>query len=894
MSERRVRRLVRVPRGRDRVGAEMDEEVAFHIEARAEQLVRLGVAPEEARAEALRRFGDIEQATQRLRASAAQRERRLEARERMGAWRRDLRYSVRSLARSPVFAAAAVLTLALGIGANSAVAGLVRAVLLRTPPYTNASRLVMVWQRLPALGGGDDRLGASLPEYVDYRDRSRVFAAIAGYENIDLDLTGDGPPQRLAAGRVTSTLFSTLGVRPFMGRDFTAADGQEGAGNVAILSYALWQSRFGADRAVVGHTVRLDEQSYTVVGVMPRGFDFPWAGMPMSDHAELWTPLVFTRDAMAARAQSYDVRMVARLAPGVTLGQARSDVGRVVADMRREYPQIYNGDVQTQATVDGLVADARAGARPLLLTLAGAVVFVLLIACANAAHLLLARAVSRRPEMALRRALGASAGHVIGQALGEALGLAAAGGAIGLGLAVVLVALIRRFGPDNIAGLAQAHIDGQVLVFTAILALVTAFVCGGVPALRAARSDAGETLKSGRRDVGGGRARHRLRNSLVVFEAASAMVLVVSAGLLLRSLIRVLGVPPGFDPSGVVVARTTFDYHRYSSDDKRRTAERAIIERLRALPGVEEVGFTTHLPIADERKIGFTVEGRDPNEFHWAANALVGDDYFRTMRIPLLRGRTFGPADGAQAPWAAVINASMAQQYWPNEDAVGRVVRWGGRPLTIVGVVGDVRLGGLDAPVQPTIYGSAFQIQSGATQFAVFIVRTSSDPTALLGAMQRTIWSVDGGLPVFGGTTLGDVVSRSVATRRFLVWLLTGFAATALILAVVGLYGVLSYSVAQRTPELGVRVALGARPGDVSRLVVRDGLRLAGGGIVIGAVAAAGAGAAIARLLYGVGPFDVVTYTVGAAVLACASLVACWIPARRAARLDPLTALRAE
>ncbi|HEX5180481.1 MAG TPA: ABC transporter permease [Gemmatimonadaceae bacterium] len=894
MSERRVRRLLRLSEGRDRVGAEMDEEVAFHLQQRVEQLVARGLSPEDARAEALARFGPIELATQRLRESAVQRERRREGRERAGMLRRDLAYSIRSLRRSPVFAAAAIVTLALGIGANSAVAGLIRAVLLRTPPYTAPSRLVMVWERLPALGGSGDRLGASLPEFVDYRDRNRVFSAMAGFENNELDLTGDGPPERLAAAEVTSNLFATLGVRPVLGRDFTAADGQEGAGKVAILSYPLWQSRFGGDASVVGRVVRLNEESFTVVGVMPRGFEFPWPGMPLSDKADLWTPLVFTRAALAARAESYDVRMVARLAPGVTLDHARADLTRIVDGFREEYPQIYAGNVQTQTMVDGLVADARADARPLLLALAGAVVVVLLIACANAAHLLLARAVSRRPEVALRRALGAGAGHVVGQALIEALVLAAVGAGVGIGLAAALVGIIRRFGPDNIAGLAQARIDGHVLAFTAVLALVTALVCGVVPALRSAKSDAGETLRSGRRDVGGGRGRQKLRSALVVFEAASAMVLVVSASLLVRSLIHVLEVPPGFDPDGVVVARTTFDYHRYASDDKRRTAERTILERLRALPGAQAVGLTTHLPIADEREIGFTVDGRDPNEFHWAANALVGDDYFRVMRIPLLRGRTFGAADVPSAPWSAVINESMARHYWPNGDAVGRVVRWGGRPLTIVGVVGDVRVGGLDAPVQPTIYGSVFQLESGATQFAVFIVRTASDPQSLLDAMRRTIWSVDGGLPVYGRTTLGDVVSRSVATRRFLVWLLTGFAIAALALAVVGLYGVLSYAVVQRTPELGVRVALGARPGDVSRLVVRDGLRLAGGGIAIGAIAAAGAGAALARLLFGVGPFDVVAYAVAAGVLAGASLLACWIPARRAARLDPLTALRAE
>jgi len=894
MTERPFRRAFRLTfGGRRRIEREMDEEVAFHLQARIDQLVQRGLSPEAARAEALRRFGSLDDARRRLHASATHKERHMHSRERIDALRRDCRQTLRSLRRSPGFVIVTVLTLAIGIGANSAVFGLVSAVLLRTPPYADPSRLVMLWQRLPAIGEG--RFGASPPEYVDYRERNRVFSGIAGYSNLDLDLTGDGAPERLQAARVTSTLFPTLGVKPLLGRAFLPGEDRPGGAKAVVLSYGLWQRRFGGDAAVLGRVMRLDEQSYTVVGVMPRGFEFPWQGTPLSDRAELWIPMAFTPAELKARAESYDVRMVARLRPGATMAQARADIDRIVAEMRHEHPDIYAGNVQTQATVEALVSDASESVRPLLLTLLGAVGFVLLIACANVANLLLARAVARQRETAVRRALGASAGQVVRNALIEALLLAGAGGAAGLALAYSIVSLIRSLGPATIPGLTQAHIDARVLAFTACLALVTALVCGLAPALRSTRQDAQDALKQGGRLAGGGRERHRLRGALVVLEAASAMVLLVGAGLLIHSFVRVLMVPPGFDPDGVVIARTTFDRNRYPSDEQRRVAEHAIIDRLASLPGVTAVGLTTHIPLADERQIGFRVEGRDPNEYHWAANALVGDDYFRAMRIQLRRGRTFSAQDTPDAPAAAVINETMAREYWPNSDPVGRIVLWGDRKLTIVGVVGDVRVSALDAPVQPTIYNSVFQVASGASHFAVFVVRTSAAaPATMVGAIRQAIWTVDRGLPVFGGTTLRDVVSRSLAARRFVVWLLAGFAVTALALAVVGLYGVLSYSVVQRTPELGVRMALGARPGDVSRLVVRSGLRLAGAGIIIGTFAAAGAGMAIARLLFGVRPLDPVTYLTAAIALLGISLLASYAPARRASRLDPVIALRAE
>ncbi len=894
MSERSFRRAFRLALGgRRRIEQEMDEELAFHLQARIEQLERRGLSPTEARAEAVRRFGSLHDARPRLHRSATRTARRVWMREHLEGLGHDVRHTVRALRRTPGFVAVTLLTLAIGIGADTAVVGLVSAVLLRMPPYANPQRLVMIWQQLPSVGDGP--LGASPPEYVDYRDRNRAFASVGGYANLDLNLTGDGAPERIQAARVTSSLFPTLGVTPLLGRIFSAEDDRPGAAKVVVISYGLWQRRFGGDARALGRAMRLDEQPYTIVGVMPREFEFPWRGTPLSDRAELWIPMAFSPAELQARAESYDVRMIARLAPGVTLARARADVARIVAAVRREHPDVYTGNVQTRATAEPLAAEASASARPLLLTLLGAVGFVLLIACANVASLLLARAIARQRETAVRRALGASVGQVLRHAMVEAMLLASVGGAAGLALAYIMVGLVRSLGPAEIPGLAQAHLDARVLAFTVGLTLVTALLCGTAPALRATRHDAQQALRQGGRNASDGRERQHARAVLVALEAASAMLLLVAAGLLVHSFIQVLRVPPGFDPDGVVMVRTTFDRNRYASDDARRVAEHDIVERLARLPGVVAVGLTTHVPLADERRIGFAVDGRDPNEFHWAQNALVGDGYFRAMGIPLRRGRTFSAQDAPDAPAVAVINETMGRQYWPHGDPVGRAVLWGGRRLTIIGVVGDVRVSALDAPVQPTIYNSVFQVTSGATRFAVFLVRApATTPATMLNAMRDVVWSVDRALPAFGGTTLRAVVSRSLATRRFVVLLLGAFAVTALALAVVGLHGVLSYSVTQRMPELGVRLALGARPSDLSWLVVRFGLRVAGAGIAVGALASLAAGTLIARLLFGVRPLDPMTYLVSIAALAGISLLASLAAARRAAHVDPTTALRVD
>jgi len=807
---------------------------------------------------------------------------------------RDVYRAARSLARSPVFAATTALTLAIGIGTNAAVFGLVNAVLLHHAPYDDPARLVMVWQALPAVGDG--RLGASPPEYVDYATRNRVFSGVGGYSGLDAALTGGamGEPENVSLARTTASLFPVLGVQPAFGRLFTAADDREGSAHVAILSWGFWQRRFGGDRAVLGRVVRLDDQPYTIVGVMPRGFEFPWRGLPLSSRADLWIPMAFSTAELAARAESYDTRVVARLRPGVTMRQANADVVRIAREMRREHPDVYQGNTHTVASAELLERDATAAARPVLVTLSVCVVLVMLIACANAINLLVARAIVRQQEMAVRRAMGAGVSHIVRHALAETLVLALIAGGGGALLAWGLVAVVRNAGPDQIAGLTTATLDGRVMAFTLLVSLGAALICGIAPALRWSRQEPQLALRhTGRSSAS--RERHRLQRALIVFEATSAMTLIVGAGLLVRSLIQVLTVPAGFDPSGVAIVRTSFSASRLRDPVRRHDAERAILERLRALPGIPSVALTSHVPLADERSIGFVVDGGDPNEYHFAANALVDENYFHTMRIPIVEGRGFESTDSPDSPGVTVINRTMAARYWPERDPIGRAIVWGGRRLTIVGIADDVRLTALDAPVPPTIYNPIFQTESGATRFAVFVVRFANpDAAPSWLSMRAQIHAVDPDLPVFGEMMLRDVISDSLAARRFLVELLGGFAGVALLLAVIGLYGVLSYVVASRTSEFGIRLALGAQRAGVHRMVVGSGLRLVATGVALGTITSAFGARTVGSLLYGVSAHDPIVYAVAAASLLGVSLVASYLPGRRAARLDPMSALRGE
>jgi len=804
----------------------------------------------------------------------------------------DVRYALRTLRRSPGFTAVAIATLAFGIGVNTAMFSVVDAVLLRPLPYPDAGHLVTVRQAFPK--AGEVSLGAAPAEYLDYRHRTRVFSSVAGFEAVVFDLTGAGEPVRVSGVRATHDLFSTLGVPALLDRTFAPDEDRAGAAKVVVLGYDLWQRRFGARAETIGATVKLSEQPYTVIGVMPRGFEFPLLPTSVGEPPALWVPMAFSAKEIAERGAEFPVGVVARLRPGITREEAERDVRRVADEFQRERPDLYSGNVRLQVDLDTLGARGAAGTRPLLFTLAGAVAFLLLIACANVASLLLARAAVRDREIAVRSALGASGARLAAQLLTETAVLAAAGAALGGMLAEAIVHGLGRLWAAPPAGLAAARLDPAVFAFLLAVAGMAAVLCGLVPALGAARPDLVTALRAAG-SAGGSRERHRMHAGLVVAETTSALVLLVGAGLFLHSLAAVLRVRPGFDPEGVLLARTTFNRQRYPSGDRRREAEKEMARRLGALPGVTAVAVTTHLPLADARQIGFILEGEDARAVRWADNALVSGEYFRVMGIPLRRGRTFGPEDAPDRPGVAIVNESMARRLWGAVDPVGRRVEWGGRKLTIVGIAGDVHVQALDAAVSSTIYTPVYQTESGATTSAVFVLHTDRSRAAVLApSIRDAIWSVDPDVPVFGIQAMGDIVARSVGTRRFAVVMSSAFAGAALLLAVLGLHGVLSYAVAARRAEMALRFALGAQPAQVVGLVVGSGMRMAAAGAALGLLTGAAAARAVSSLLFVVRPYDAFTYLGAAAVLLGVALAASLLPARRAARIDPMTVLRSE
>ncbi|MGH9160140.1 MAG: ABC transporter permease, partial [Vicinamibacteraceae bacterium] len=777
-------------RGREE---DLDRELGAHLELEAEAQRESGLTERDARYAARRALGNTALIKEDTRA--------------MWSWMslerlaRDVRHAGRQLRQQPGFATMAVLTMALGIGANTAVFSLINATLLYQPPYREPAGLVALWQNLPE--AGMMRLGVSPAEYRDYRDRNRAFVSAAAYEHVPFDAVDGRDAQRIEGIRVSSNLFETLGVDPFIGRRFTSAEDSPERSNVAVLSRVYWRDRYAGNPNIVGTTLRLNERPFTIIGVMPAGFTFPVTPMSVEDPPALWVPLAHTAEELGHRVKEYPTKVVARLASGVSLAQAQQDVARVCRGFQQEHPAAYAGHSRPEAVLEPLSAEGAARMRPVLLTFAAAVAFVLLIACSNVANLLLARAATRRREIARRSALGASAGRLIRQLLTESLLLAGAGGLLGCVLAQLLMRAAAGVGPEHAPGLQSAALDLRVLGFTVGVSLMTGILCGIAPAAGSSRANIGETLKSASRQGGDlGRSSHRIRSALVIFETASAVVLLVCAALLIRSFVQVLRVPPGFDPEGVLVVRTSFNRERYPDSPRRRQVEQTIAERLGTLPGVADVAVTTHLPLADERSIGFVLEGSDPHDFYWANNALVSGNYFRAMGIPLVRGRTFTDADSPEAPMAALVNQTMAQSFWPGDDPIGKRILWGGRTLTIVGIVGDVRVQALDAPVTPTVYNSLYQIESGATTNAVFVVKRTKGDTRGLGAdMRRIVSSVDPGIPVFDVRRLDEIVAASLAMRRFTMLLLVSFAALALTLAVIGLYAVLSYVVAQRTSE---------------------------------------------------------------------------------------------
>ncbi|HEV8701082.1 MAG TPA: ABC transporter permease [Candidatus Polarisedimenticolia bacterium] len=808
---------------------------------------------------------------------------------------RDLRYGLRTLLRQPVFTGVAALALALGIGGNTAIFSLVNAILLRQLPFRNPEQLVWVSVRRPEPG----QFPFTLPDFIDYRDQNRGLDGIAAFANWSANLTDRGDPERLQGLRISANAFLMLGVEAVVGRALLPADDTPGQERVVVLSDGLWKRRFGADPQMVGKPLTLNGASYTVVGVLPPQFFFP------IKEAELAIPLAPDADPWRdVRTSVHFLRGLARLKPGVTREQAEADLTAVAQRLRRQYP-VANAR-KVGVTLGPLYEEVVGGFRLALWVLLGAVGVVLLITCVNLANLALARAVARHREMAIRTALGATRWRLVQQLATESLLLAGLGGAAGLLLASYGIDLLLALSPANLPRAAEVGVDFRVLGFTLALSLLAGLIFGLAPAWQATRVSLNDELKESGRGGAGGARQSRARGLLVVSEIALSLVLLVGAGLLVKSFLRLQGVHPGFDAENVLVVRLSLPKGRYPD----RAAAAAFHDRLRprleSLPGVETVGVVSALPLSGTMaSIPFTIEGRATaqDEAPRADYRMVSAGYFRALRIPLLAGRAFNERDTSQAPSVALISQKLAHRYWPDGNPVGAHLRiddndQGPRPVEIVGVVGDVQHLSLDVEPAPHIYLPLHQAHEDAVVWLTgnqyWLLRTAVDPLTLSAAARREIQAVDRDVPASSIRTMEQYLAASVAPRRFNLWLLTVFAGAALVLAGTGLFGVISCGVAQRTREIGIRVALGAQAGDVLRLVIGQGMSMTLGGIALGLLAAFGLTRLMKSLLFGVSATDPLTFLVTAGLLTFVALLACWIPARRALNVDPMVALREE
>jgi len=805
----------------------------------------------------------------------------------------ELRYGARMLARSPGFTIVAVLTLALGIGANTAIFSVVNGVLLAPLPYPGASRLISVYQKT-----ADGNYNAfSTPNFLAWRDQVRAFEQFGAIRPAAFSLSGGDQPERLIGANVSAGIFPLLDINPILGRVFLDEEDQPGGRSVVILSYGFWQRRFGGDPNVLGKPLTLNGTSYTVVGVMPRGFK-----LPQGDH-ELWAPLQLNpADVNGASRGIHWIFGLARLRPGITPEQAQKEADNSAHRLGQEYPQTDAGQgLLLVPLIDDLVGNIR----PVLWILLGAVGLVLLIACANVANLLLARASVRQREIAVRVALGASRARTVCQLLTESFLLSALGGTIGLVIAFRSVPALVRLAPAaSIPRAGDIAIDGKVLVFTLIMTLVTGLVFGAVPALQASKCDLNETLKQSGRSSGSNLRHRRVRSGLVVSEVAVAVMLLVGAVLLLRSFVSLRHVDPGFNPRHLLSLQLSVPRSK-SSGEQLADFRRHVVERVAALPGVASAALTRDLPLNGvDPSLFFSIEGRAPvapGKEPVARWRMTTPGYFRTMGIPLLSGRDFTDQDTPTSDGVAIISQAMARQYWPHEDPIGKVIRPGypgvSKLCTIVGVVGDVRQWlAIDEP--PTAYYPYSQIPASLGPIIFgrmsLVVRAASDPSSLANAIRQEIHSIDSDAPVYQVSTMDQLLADAAASTRFQMVLLGIFAAVGLLLAAVGIYGLISYSVTQRTREIGVRMALGAGRSDVLRMVVRQGVILSLIGVGAGLAAALGLTHLMSSLLYGVAPTDLATFAFVPFALIAVAVLASYIPARRATTVDPMVALRYE
>jgi putative ABC transport system permease protein len=797
----------------------------------------------------------------------------------------DLRYASRRLRATPGFTSITVLTLALGIGATTAIWSAVNAVLFRPLPYPAASRIAAVWDRATD-GSHVDVTFGTLREVAE---RARSFDALAAMKPWQPTATGPAEPERLNGQRVSASYFRVFGVAPALGRDFAGEDDRVGAANIVILSDALWRRRFGADRTIIGRAITLDDDSYVVIAVMPKGFE-----SAVASSAEIWSPLLY--DMSQGRAWGHHLRMLGRLRPGVTIEDAGRELDAIARTRVAEFPRQPWADLRGGLQVSSLQDDITRGVRPALLAILGAVALVLVIVCVNVTNLLLARGAQRRGEFAVRTALGASRARLVRQLLTESLLVAAAGGAAGMAVAVMGVGTIVRLSPPELPRVASIGVDGTAFLFGLAITTIIGLAFGAIPALHAVRSDPNVDLQRASRRTAGG---HRgTRDALVVAEVALALLLLVSSGLMLRSIERLFSVTSGFDASNVLTMQVQTSGHRFDSDSTRWQFFEQVLDAARRVPGANSAAFTSQLPLsgdADMYGVHFDpAVANDPAETGGTFRYAVSPGYLETMRIPLRRGRVLESRDRAGAPLVAVISEALAKRRLPGVDPIGRRLKIGDGPLyTVVGVVGNVKQVSLALSESDAVYTTPSQWRFADNAMSL-VIRTRGDAAALAPTVREAVWSVDKDQPIVRVATMSGLLAGSAASRRFALTLFEAFALAALVLAAAGIYGVLAGSVVERSREIGVRAALGASRADIVSLVLRQGLRLTGLGVGLGLVAAVVATQALVTMLFGISRLDPVTYVGVVALLAATAVIACAVPAWRAARVDPVTTLRAE
>lgn len=809
----------------------------------------------------------------------------------------EIRHALRLLFKNPLFTLIGVFTLALGIGATTAVFTLVNALLIKPMPYEDPSRIVLLFEHFR--DQHLDTIPVSPPEFLEYKTL-KSFDKLAAFDTTTFNLSEGELPERIFGATVSADLFPLLGVQPIRGRTFRPEECVVGQDDVIVISERLWRRKFDRDPRVLGSKIKADGRAFTVVGIMPSSFEFPLplfnvTGAQFGERADIWQPLGF-KDAELKRRGSRSYGVIGRLAPGVSAQQAQAELDTVVRGMRARFKDNYPQSDSFGATLYPLKEQVVGGMKPLLLILSGAVALVLLIACANLATMLLARATAREREMAIRVAVGASRARLLRQALTESVGLAILGGAVGILLAIWAIDLVKSIGVQTIPRLSEVHIDLTVLLVTLAIAIGTGLLFGLVPGLASGRSDLTEALKEGGRGSTSGRRHNRLRNALVIAEVALALVLLTGAGLLLKSFVRLQNVNPGFNAQQVLTAEISLPALRYPDKTAQANFFAELDRRVAALPGVSHAGLTIILPMSGVNSdSSFMIDGRPVDDAHPGPDEeirLISPGYFRTLEIPLVKGRFFSTADKLDAPPVVIINRALAQRYWPNEEALGKRMQLPTREgpvwAMIVGVVGDMHHRGLDQPVKPEFYVPLAQAPYPSV---ILALRSSQDANTLTSALRSTVQAIDPSLPIAHVRTLEQVIADSVAPRRLSVVLLAVFAGVALVLASVGIYGVMSFLVVQRTHEIGVRMALGAQRFDVLRLVIAHAGALIGAGTILGLVVALFSTSLLRSVLYDVSALDIPTFLLVTLTLAVVALLASYLPARRATRADPMIAL---